>query len=258
VKLLSQQIPASVVFFDLLCEGDLDLRGETFQSRRKRLEALLSSVTAPLHITPATDELAIAADWFKRFEGAGLDGVIAKPSLGIYEHDKRVMLKVKHERDCDCVVAGFRWHKKGDGEKVGSLLLGLFDEAGALQHVGVCASFTDQKRLELAEFLAPYRENALLDHPWRSWAAQPDSASQVGHRIPGGQSRWSQGKDLSWEPLRPELVVEVAYEHMQGPRFRHMSQFRRWRPDKRPIDCTYAQLEVVPPQELMEIFSAGR
>ena len=258
VKLLSSQIPASVVFFDLLCEGDLDLRGETFQSRRKKLEALLSSVTAPLHITPATDELAIAADWFKRFEGAGLDGVMAKPSVGLYEHDKRVMLKVKHERDCDCVVAGFRWHKKGDGAKVGSLLLGLFDEAGALHHVGVCASFTDQKRLELAEYLAPYRENALVDHPWRSWAAQPDSTSQPGQRIPGGQSRWSQGKDLSWEPLRPELVVEVAYEHMQGPRFRHMSQFRRWRPDKRPIDCTYEQLEVVPPQELMEIFSAGR
>ncbi len=256
VKLLSQQTPASIVFFDLLCEGDLDLRGEPFQSRRKRLEALLSSVTAPLHITPATDELAIAADWFKRFEGAGLDGVMAKPSQGLYEHDKRVMLKVKHERDCDCVVAGFRWHKKGEGAKVGSLLLGLFDEAGALQHVGVCASFTDQKRLELAEFLAPYRENALVDHPWRSWAAaQPDSP---GHRIPGGQSRWSQGKDLSWEPLRPELVVEVAYEHMQGARFRHMSQFRRWRPDKRPMDCTYEQLEIVPAQELMEIFSAGR
>lgn len=258
VKLSSQQTPASVVFFDLLCEGDLDLCSEPFESRRKRLEALLSSATAPLHITPATKESAIAADWFKRFEGAGLDGVMAKPSLGRYEPDKRVMLKVKHERDCDCVVAGFRWHKKGDGTKVGSLLLGLFDEAGALQHVGVCASFTDQKRLELVEFLAPYRENALVDHPWRSWAEHAESAGQPGQRIPGGQSRWSQGKDLSWEPLRPELVVEVAYEHMQGSRFRHMSQFRRWRQDKRPIDCTYAQLEVVPPQELMEIFSTGR
>jgi ATP-dependent DNA ligase len=258
VKLLSQQTPASVVFFDLLCEGDLDLCSEPFESRRKRLEALLSSAMAPLHITPATKESAIAADWFKRFEGAGLDGVMAKPSLGRYEPDKRVMLKVKHERDCDCVVAGFRWHKKGDGTKVGSLLLGLFDEAGALQHVGVCASFTDQKRLELVEFLAPYRENALVDHPWRSWVEHAESAGQPGQRIPGGQSRWSQGKDLSWEPLRPELVVEVAYEHMQGSRFRHMSQFRRWRQDKRPIDCTYAQLEVVPPQELMEIFSTGR
>jgi ATP-dependent DNA ligase len=257
VKLLAQQIPASIVFFDLLCEGDQDLRGEPFRSRRKGLEALLSSVIAPLHVTPATEELAVAADWFKRFEGAGLDGVMAKPSLGLYEPDKRVMLKVKHERDCDCVVAGFRWHKKGDGTKVGSLLLGLFDEAGALQHVGVCASFTDQKRLELVEYLAPYRENALVDHPWRSWAEHADSAGQPGQRIPGGQSRWSQGKDLSWEPLRPELVVEVAYEHMQGARFRHMSQFRRWRTDKRPADCTYAQLEVVLPQELMEIFSTG-
>jgi ATP-dependent DNA ligase len=258
VKLLAQQTPASVVLFDMLCEGELDLRGEPFRSRRKRLEAILSSAIAPLHVTPATDELAIAVDWFQRFEGAGLDGVMAKPSLGLYEPDKRVMLKVKHERDCDCVVAGFRWHKKGDGTKVGSLLLGLFDEAGALQHVGVCASFTDQKRLELVEYLAPYRENALVDHPWRSWAESADPAGQPGQRIPGGQSRWSQGKDLSWEPLRPELVVEVAYEHMQGARFRHMSQFRRWRSDKRPIDCTYAQLEVVPPQELMEIFSTGR
>jgi ATP-dependent DNA ligase len=258
VKLLAQQTPASIVFFDLLCEGEQDLRGEPFRSRRERLEALLASAIAPLHVTPATDKLAVAADWFKRFEGAGLDGVMAKPSHGLYEPDKRVMLKVKHERDCDCVVAGFRWHKKGDGTKVGSLLLGLFDEAGALQHVGVCASFTDQKRLELVEYLASYRENALVDHPWRSWAEHADSTGQPGQRIPGGQSRWSQGKDLSWEPLRPELVVEVAYEHMQGDRFRHMSQFRRWRTDKRPADCTYAQLEVVPPQELMEIFSTGR
>ena len=257
VKLLSEQTPASVVFFDLLCEGDEDLRGEPFHSRRKKLEALLSSAIPPIHVTPATSESAVAADWFKRFEGAGLDGVMAKPSLGIYEPDKRVMLKVKHERDCDCVVAGFRWHKKGDGVRVGSLLLGLFDNAGALQHVGVCASFTDEKRMELAEYLAPYRENALVNHPWRSWAGHGTSEGEPGQRIPGGQSRWSQGKDLSWEPLRPELVVEVAYEHMQGSRFRHMSQFRRWRTDKKPSDCTYAQLEVVPPQELMEIFSRG-
>jgi ATP-dependent DNA ligase len=183
---------------------------------------------------------------------------MAKPSLGVYESNKRVMLKVKHERDCDCVVAGFRWHKKGDGTLVGSLLLGLFDESGTLQHVGVCASFTEQKRLELAEYLAPYRENSLVNHPWRSWAEHGSIRAEPGQRIPGGQSRWSQGKDLSWQPLRPELVVEVAYEHMQGPRFRHMSQFRRWRIDKRPSDCTYAQLEVVPPQELMDIFVSGR
>ncbi len=183
---------------------------------------------------------------------------MAKPAAGTYEPDKRVMLKVKHERDCDCVVAGFRWHKTGQGTAVGSLLLGLFDDSGALQHVGVCASFTQEKRRELVEFLLPYRENALVNHPWGGWA-DPGSATDGGpQRMPGGQSRWSQGKDLSWEPLRPELVVEVAYEHMQGSRFRHMAQFRRWRTDKKPSDCTYAQLEVVPPQELMEIFAGKR
>jgi len=256
VRLLSRESAASVVFFDLLCEGDRDLRPEPFQERRRQLESLLSAATPPVHITPATDDLNIAVDWFRRFEGAGLDGVMAKLASGAYESDKRVMLKVKHERDCDCVVAGFRWHKNGDGTKVGSLLLGLFDDSGALQHVGVCSSFTDQKRLELVQYLEPYRKNAWLNHPWRDWANTEES--QAGQRIPGGKSRWSQGKDLSWEPLRPELVVEVAYEHMQGPRFRHMSQFRRWRTDKRPGDCTYSQLEVIPPQELMEIFAKDR
>jgi ATP-dependent DNA ligase len=258
VKLLSQQTPASIVFFDLLCAGERDLRREPFQSRRRELEALLSAAAPPLHLTPATHELSVAADWFRRFEGAGLDGVMAKPLAGAYEPDKRVMLKVKHERDCDCVVAGFRWHKNGAGTAVGSLLLGLFDDAGALQHVGVCASFTQQKRRELVKFLAPYRGDALINHPWKLWAEHEPASGDAGHRMPGGHSRWSQGKDLSWEPLRPELVVEVAYEHMQGTRFRHTAQFRRWRPDKKPDDCTYAQLEVVPPQELMEIFSAGR
>src|SRR3984893_11119528 len=252
VKLLSQQIPVSIVFFDLLCEGDRDLRGEPFQNRRHELERLLSSAVPPIHLTPAFHELSVASDWFRRFEGAGLDGFMAKPVSGAYEPDKRVMLKVKHERDCDCVAAGFRWHKQGERTAVGSLLLGLFDDSGALQHVGVCASFTQEKRRELAEFLAPYRRDALAGHPWRHWAEQ--GSGEAGHRMPGGQSRWSQGKDLSWEPLRPELVVEVAYEHMQGGRFRHMSHFRRWRTDKKPSDCTYAQLEVVPPQELMAIF----
>jgi ATP-dependent DNA ligase len=167
------------------------------------------------------------------------------------------MFKVKHERDCDCAVAGFRWHKKGEGE-VGSLLLGLYDDTGALQHVGVCASFTAAKRRELAEFLEPYRENALTDHPWKSWAEYSIEAAQSGQRMPGGHSRWSQGKDLSWEPVRAELVAEVAYEHMQGSRLRHLAHFRRWRSDKKPTDCTYAQLEVVPPHELAMIFSAGR
>jgi ATP-dependent DNA ligase len=256
VKLLAEQAPASVVFFDLLCEGDRDLRETPFAQRRQRLEALLASSNVPLHVTPATRDRDVALDWFRRFEGAGLDGVMAKPEAGIYEPDKRVMFKVKHERDCDCVVAGFRWHKKGERTMVGSLLLGLFDGSGALQHVGVCASFTTEKRLELVEFLTPYRENAFAEHPWRHWAAFDGEGGY--QRMPGGQSRWSQGKDLSWEPLRPELVVEVAYEHMQGSRFRHLAHLRRWRTDKKPADCTYAQLEVVPPQELMEIFAAGR
>jgi ATP-dependent DNA ligase len=256
VKLLSQQIPASIVFFDLLCEGDRDLRGEPFQKRRRELELMLSSATSPIHLTPATTQTSVAADWFRRFEGAGLDGVVAKPVSGIYESNKRVMFKVKHERDCDCVVAGFRWYKKGERTAVGSLLLGLFDKSGALQHVGVCASFTEEKRRELAAYLAPYRENALAAHPWKQWAEYAEGEAE--HRMPGGQSRWSQGKDLSWEPLRPELVVEVAYDHMQGSRFRHTAQFRRWRPDKKPSDCTYDQLEVVPPEELAAIFGLSR
>lgn len=258
VKTLSEQIPASVVFFDLLCDGDRDLRGEPFDRRRQELERLLSSAAPPVHLTPATRDRSVASDWFQRFEGAGLDGVIAKPVSGIYEPDKRVMLKVKHERDCDCVVAGFRWHKKGDGTAVGSLLLGLYDDSGALQHVGVCASFAESKRHELTEFLAPYRKDALVNHPWRLWAEQDAAIGDAGHRMPGGQSRWSQGKDLSWEPLRPELVVEVAYEHMQGTRFRHLAHFRRWRVDKKPSDCTYAQLEVVAPHELAAIFAGAR
>ncbi len=258
VKLLSAQIPASVVFFDLLCVGDRNLCAEPFQTRRRELESLLSSAQPPIHLTPATTDRAVAADWFRRFEGAGLDGVVAKSMSGAYEPNKRVMLKVKHERDCDCVVAGFRWHKKGDHDLVGSLLLGLYDDAGALQHVGVCASFSTAKRGELVEFLKPYREDALATHPWKHWAeAMADTGDGV-KRMPGGQSRWSQGKDLSWEPLRPELVLEVAYDHMQGDRFRHTAQFRRWRTDKKPSDCTYAQLEVVPPQELAAIFPHGR
>ena len=243
------------MFFDLLSEGERDLRSLPFQERRRILESLLSSAVPPIHLTPATSELTVAADWFRRFEGAGLDGVIAKPMSGTYEPNKRVLLKVKHERDCDCVVAGFRWHKNSERTAVGSLLLGLFDQAGALQHVGVCASFTDKKRSELVEYLAPYREDALAAHPWKEWAVQ-ELAN--GRRIPGAQSRWSQGKDMSWEPLRPELVVQVAYDHMQGHRFRHIAQFRRWRTDKKPSDCTYAQLEVVPPQELGTIFASGR
>ena len=257
VKLLSQQTPASIVFFDLLAEGSRGLRGTTFENRRRALESLLSSAAPPIHLTPATSDSRTASDWFRRFEGAGLDGVVAKAGSGTYESNKRAMLKIKHERECDCVVAGFRWHKKGERTMVGSLLLGLYNRAGALQHVGVCASFTEAKRRELVKFLTPYRKDALADHPWKDWAEQ-GSDGDAEQRMPGAQSRWSGGKDLSWEPLRPELVVEVAYDHMQGDRFRHTAQFRRWRTDKKPRDCTYDQLEVVAPEELAVIFAGGR
>jgi ATP-dependent DNA ligase len=257
VKLLAAETPASIVLFDILCEDDNDLRQVEFQQRRRKLEAMVKKVKAPVHVTPATTDPTVAADWFRRFEGAGLDGVLAKPVNGIYEPNKRAMIKVKHERDCDCVVAGFRWHKRGEQKAIGSLLLGLFDDSGKLQHVGVCASFPDKTRLELVKFLAPYRRDALVGHPWKQWAEYVATEGEAGRRIPGAQSRWSQGKDLSWEPLRPELVLEVAYDHMQGNRFRHTAQFRRWRKDKSPGDCTYAQLEVVPPQELAEIFDRG-
>jgi ATP-dependent DNA ligase len=258
VKLLAQEIPSSMVFFDLLCEGDEDLTPQAFQARRQRLETMLARSKAPIHLTPATTDRSTAGDWFLRFEGAGLDGVMAKPQTGAYEPNKRVMFKVKHERECDCVVAGFRWHKNGEGEAIGSLLLGLYDDGGALHHVGVCASFTAAKRRELKDFLAPYRENATIDHPWKAWMDHAEQFAAKGQRVPGAMSRWSQGKDPSWTALRPELVVEVAYDHMQGSRFRHTAQFRRWRTDKTPRDCTFAQLEVVPPHELQTIFDGGR
>ena len=258
VKKLAVETPASIVFFDLLCEDDRSLCEAPFGERRERLESLFKTAAAPLHLTPATRDRNLAADWFRRFEGAGLDGVIAKPESGTYEPNKRVMLKVKHERECDCVVAGFRWHKRGDKTLVGSLLLGLYDDNGNLEHVGVCASFTNVKRLELVTFLAPYRENALEGHPWRAWAEGDAATDPEMHRRPGMESRWSAGKDLSWEPLRPKLVVQVAYDHMQGDRFRHTAQFRRWRTDKKPGDCTYDQLEVVAPHELAAIFATGR
>ncbi|MGH7281699.1 MAG: ATP-dependent DNA ligase [Polyangiaceae bacterium] len=251
VKMLSKEFPTSMVFWDLLCIGDRDLRALPFRERRTELEKVLKDVKPPVHLTPATTDRAVALDWFHRFEGAGLDGVIAKPVNGAYEPNKRAMFKIKHERECDCVVAGFRWHKNGEGTAVGSLLLGIFDDDAHLQHVGVCASFTMEKRKQLVSFLAPYREDALANHPWKEWASLAEDGSQ---RMPGGKSRWSGGKDLSWQPLRPELVVEVAYDHMQGNRFRHTAQFRRWRADKKPSDCTYAQLEVVAPEELKKLF----
>jgi ATP-dependent DNA ligase len=255
VNKLAVEIPASIVFFDLLSDGADDLRDEPFEVRRAALVTLGDKLSPPLHVTPATRDRGVATDWFNRFEGAGLDGVVAKAADGTYEPNKRVMFKVKHERDCDCVVAGFRWHKNHKATAVGSLLLGLYDGKN-LEHVGVCASFTDVKRRELVEFLEPYRTKALDDHPWKDWASFESEADP--HRRPGAQSRWSAGKDLSWEPLRPELVVEVAYDHMQDGRFRHTAQFRRWRSDKKPKDCTFDQLEVVPPQELMEIFRSEK
>lgn len=255
VKKLAQATPSSFVCFDVLSEDSRDLRETPFEKRRQELEKMLESVKAPIHLTPATRDRGMASDWFRRFEGAGLDGVVAKPINGSYEPGKRVMLKIKHERDCDCVVAGFRWHRKDKEPAVGSLLLGLYDDKGVLQHVGVCASFSAAKRRELVKFLKPYRKDALAGHPWKGWA---EGGAGAESRMPGGQSRWSQGKDLSWEALRPELVVEVAYDHMQGNRFRHMAQFRRWRQDKAPRDCTFEQLEVVPPEELREVFRSGR
>jgi ATP-dependent DNA ligase len=253
VRLLAEQTPAAFVAFDLLALGDDDLTGRPFAERRALLERALAAASDPVFVTPATGDPAEARDWFERFEGAGLDGVIAKPLDGTYEPDRRTMFKIKHERTADCVIAGYRWHKSGG--IVGSLLLGLYGDDGRLQHVGVAASFSMARRRELVDELAPYVEADLSQHPWGEWA---DQAAHAGGRLPGAVSRWSAGKDLSFVPLRPELVVEVAYDHMEGDRFRHTAQFRRWRTDKRPRDCTFAQLEVVPPHELKSIFATGR
>ena len=250
VKLLAEQTPASFVAFDLLAEGDEDLRPVPQLERRRRLEAVMRNTRPPLHITPCTTDRDVAAEWFDAFEGAGLDGVVAKPDHLPYRENERVMLKVKHERTADCVVAGFRWHKSGG--VIGSMLLGLYDDAGTLHHVGVTASFPMAKRKELVDTLAPYRENALEHHPWRGWA---DAMAEAGGRMPGGQSRWNAGKDQSWEALRPELVVEVRYDHMQGDRFRHGTTFVRFRDDRKPESCTYAQLEEAVPAELAQIFA---
>jgi len=252
VAKLSAQVPASFVAFDLLAAGDRDLREAPQRERRERLEALMAGVGPPLHLTPMTRDRALAAEWLDRFEGAGLDGVIAKPEHGVYQPGKRAMLKIKHARTADCVVAGFRWHKNGPGELVGSLLLGLNDEDGRLHHVGVTSSFTAAARRSLATELEPLRKGAMDEHPWRAWAAGDGST-----RMPGGQSRWSAGKDLSWEPLRIERVCEVKYDHMQGDRFRHAAVFERWRPDRQPQDCRYEQLEVTTPYELQKVFGAS-
>jgi len=250
VAKLAAATPASFVAFDLLAEGSRDLRPWPQAERRALLEQALAQASGSVHVTPCTRQRSLAQEWFHRFEGAGLDGVIAKHEAATYQPGKRVMVKVKHTRTADCVVAGFRWHKHGPGELVGSLLLGLYDGAGALHHLGVTSSFTTAVRRQLAKELAPLREDALAAHPWRGWA----EAIEGGTRMPGGLSRWSQGKDLSWEPLRIERVCEVKYDHLQGDRFRHATTFLRWRPDKQPKDCRYDQLEVTPPAELAEIF----
>jgi len=250
---LAKETPASFIAFDALALGGRDLRAVAQAERRAFLEQALAGVERPVHLTPMTRDPAVATEWLARFEGAGLDGVIAKPEQGPYEAGKRAMIKIKHARTADCVVAGFRWHKEGKGERVGSLLLGLFDRKGALHHVGVTSSFTMAVRRQLVEELAPLRERALEHHPWREWA---EGAGEEMQRMPGGQSRWSAGKDLSWEPLRIERVCEVKYDHMQGQRFRHAAVFQRWRPDKQPGDCRYDQLEVTTPYELEKVFGA--
>jgi ATP-dependent DNA ligase len=251
VAKLAGDTPASFVAFDLLAVGDEDLRGRPQMERRARLEQSLGGAGGRVHLTPCTRDRAVAADWFHRFEGAGLDGVVAKHESTAYQPGKRAMVKVKHTRTADCAVAGFRWHKGGEGTRVGSLLLGLYDDHGRLHHVGVTSSFTMKARVALAEELAPLRVDALEGHPWKEWAG----AMAATTRMPGGQSRWSAGKDLSWEPLRVERVCEVRYDHLQGDRFRHGTTFVRWRPDRRPADCRYDQLEVTPPAELSFLFS---
>jgi ATP-dependent DNA ligase len=254
VKMLAEQSPASFVAWDLLALGDEDLRAVPQGDRRARLEAVLGAARPPVHLTPATRDRATAVDWFERFEGAGLDGVVAKRLDAPYQPGKRTMLKIKHQRTADCVVAGFRWHKNGPGTHVGSLLLGLYDDAGTLHHVGVTSSFSWDRRAELVGELAPLRENAMDGHPWGNWAEWTAAAEASGQRVPGATSRWNRGKDLSWEPLRAERVAEVAYDHLQGDRFRHATTFKRWRPDKPPEACRYDQLEETVPFLLAGIF----
>lgn len=258
VALLARERPASFVAFDLLALGDRDLRGAPLAERRALLEGAFGGGdrAGQVLLTPATRDRGLAADWFSRFEGAGLDGVVAKRLDGAYQPGARAMVKVKHARTADCVVAAFRWHKDGKGAEVGSLLLGLYDGEGRLQHVGICASFTAARRRALVEELAPLREGAAEGHPWRDWADWADRGAE-GRRLPGASSRWNRGKDLSWEPLRIERVCEVAYDHLQGDRFRHGTHFLRWRPDRSPPQCSYAQLEETPAYELSRIFGAS-
>ncbi len=260
VAMLAERTPASFVAFDLLAADGADLSSAGFGERREALERVLAGCALPLHVTPMTRDRAVAQDWFRRFEGAGLDGVMAKDPACRYQPGKRAMIKVKPKRTVDCVVGGLRWHKNGLGTMVGSLLLGLYDEHGRLHHVGVATSFRESYRRELAAELAPLRDGIDAGHPWYGWvqAAGAGGADRrvPGRRVPGSASRWSQGKDQSWVPLRAERVVEVTYDHVQGSRFRHTAHLVRWRPDKEPRACTYDQLAVTPPVELSAIFRA--
>ncbi|WP_309094759.1 ATP-dependent DNA ligase [Streptomyces sp.] len=252
VRTLAERTPASLVAFDLLALGDESLMNTPLTERRERLAGALSGVTAPVHLAPATTDIEVARQWFEQYEGAGLDGVVAKPPAGRYRPDERAMFKIKHERTADVVVAGYRLHKSGP--VVGSLLLGLYDDRGTLQHVGVSAAFTMKRRAELVTELEPLRMDDVSGHPWAAWS---EEAAHETARLPGAPSRWSGRKDLSWVPLRPERVAEVAYDHMEnGQRFRHTARFRRWRPDRTPSSCTYAQLEEPVRYDLAEILGA--
>jgi ATP-dependent DNA ligase len=251
VRLLAERTPASFVAFDLLALDDDSYLERPTRERRAALLAALAGVAPPIHLAPATTDQAVAQEWFQRYEGAGLDGVVAKPLDRPYRPDERIMVKVKHERTADCVVAGYREHKSG--AVVGSLLLGLYDAGGRLQHVGVVAAFPMKQRRELLEELAPLRPETLEGHPWAAWA---EAEAHEASRLPGAVSRWTGGKDLSWIPLRPERVCEVAYDHMQGDRFRHTAQWRRWRPDRDPESCTYAQLQEPVNFDLADVLTA--
>ncbi|WP_152189966.1 ATP-dependent DNA ligase [Georgenia satyanarayanai] len=250
VRLLAAETPASFVAFDLLALDDEDLTALPMAQRRERLEEALAGAQKPVHLTRATTDTALAREWLDLFEGAGLDGVVSKPLDLTYQPNKRLMLKTKHERTADCVLAGFRWHKSGD--VVGSLLLGLYDDGGRLQHVGVASSFTMKRRAELVDELTPLRLAEGEEHPWADWE---NASAHEKNRLPGAQSRWSAGKDLSFVPLRPERVLEVAYDHMEGTRFRHSAQFRRWRPDREPESCGYEQLEEPMRFDLADVLS---
>jgi ATP-dependent DNA ligase len=239
IRLLARDTPAEFVAFDVLAVGSDELASRPLAQRRAALERLLSAARPPLHLTPATTDRAQAEDWFERFEGAGLDGVVAKRLEEPYQPGARTMRKVKHQRTVDCVASGFRWHKEGHGTAIGSVLLGLYDEHGVLHYVGGTSSFKMAERKSLVNFLEPYR-----------------GPSGFGRgRTPGEPNRWTGGKDISWEPLRPELVCEVAFDHLQGDRFRHGATFLRWRSDKPPTECTYDQIAEVPPAELRELFA---